>query len=167
MQRTGIKVKDYFLPSAAPGEKNVYWTMKISYAFQGYSNSFLRKDAEIHLVRIKKSDDPEGAIQKILERYQREAASGGDLNEAFVYDITEKHLRGQGGTAPLTDFTVEKIGGPYTVPDEACNDIVVYFSQAGMYEWAEHYRNPKPENPIKVVWDNPKPDDQMYFIFWE
>lgn len=164
-KRKWSKTQNSSIPPPASGERDVYWVMRHYYEVDGYNNDLLYDQPYLHMVRAKKGESPDAATQRVLAKYQKDGSKGGDLHEAFMYDTSQKHLRGGGGS--LTVLKLEKIAGPFDNAHEACQPIANYYAGKGLYEIAEMYRDQNSEYYLKAYWDNPKPDDQMYYVFWE
>ena len=150
----------YAITPAAENERDIFWVMKIQYNKESY------KPAEIHMARIKKNDDPEQAIQKIIAEYLRSVAKDGILREAFIADNSKQLFTGSDKVDPLKEFKIEKLAGPFDNPDDACEPMAVYFSMLGFYPSAAALRNESSELQHRIMWDNPKPDKKVYNIFW-
>jgi len=166
-QRMGITMRDAYVPPVGQDERDIFWAMGLSYEFRGYSNGYVYESADLHRLRIKKDENPDEAIRKIMDRYRNDVGEQGKLRRAFIYDITEKHLRGEGGTDPLQKFTVEKLSGPFNSPDDACGAVAGFYSLKGDYQTANMYRNEGSDQVLRLIWDNPKFDKEVYHIFWQ
>lgn len=164
--RNMVKEMNYYVPPPAEDEQDVYWVMQLNYLIEAYSFRIIRNDANIHMVRAKKGQSPEAAINQILNRYRRDVAEGGDLREAFVHDVIKKSARpGEGGS--LAKFEVRKLAGPFDNPDQACEPVAAFYYRLGLSEWAWRYQVEESEEELRIVWDNPKKDDEIYYVFWE
>jgi hypothetical protein len=168
-KRNMVKEMNYYVPPPAEEEQDVYWVMQLHYLIEAYSFRTGSDTAHIHMVRIKKRQSPEAAINQILNRYRRDVAEGGNLREAFVHDVIERSAR-PGESASLAEFEVRKLAGPFDNPDEACGPVAAFYSRLGFESASEvawRYQVEDPEQELRVIWDNPKKDDEVYYVFWE
>ena len=166
--------------SALPpeGDRYVFWVMQITYTIDRSDRSYKRHNlllSPLHMLQLKKEENAEEAIEKVLQAYKRNVAENGVLRNPFVAYVTRK------GT--VSKFQVKKLAGPFDNPDEARPAVAdFYFGLAGEFqefgEIARDWQNDYSDKELSLVWDNPwanprgwikppKKGEKLYPIFWK
>jgi hypothetical protein len=139
----------------ADDERDVFWVMRLKYRVQAprSSRTHTCDAALIHMLRLKKDEDAEKAMQAVMQTHKSCVGDGGPLRSEFLRAMAKK--LNESGEATLLEFEVEKLGGPYDTPDACRKPIAEFcFRTDGLGDLGWDYQREHSDRVIRVIWDN-------------